>query len=203
MEKEFYYIKETSNKYKIRIFLTGLIVLMVFAGAIIAFVGTFNKLVLTFPGLELVKSITINEIKSSTSIGLFYTGLFGGLFFIPIPQEIFYYYGLLQNNSIILSLITVNAGFLLAQGINYFIGARLNNFFFQLTSKKRVYKVRRFINKHGAKGVFLFNLLPLPAPLLTFALGIAKYNIYRLFFYILLGTILKYGVIILFFLATK
>jgi len=203
MKKDFYYIKEISNEYKIKVFLTSLIVLIVVIGSIIAFTNTFDQLVLSSNLLNSVKSAIINEVKSLSPTGLFYTGFGGGLFFIPIPQEIFFYYGLLKGNAILISLLTVNAGYLLSQGVNYFIGVRLNKFFLQIISKRRLYKARRFINKHGGKGVFLFNLLPLPAPVLTFALGISKYNVYRLFFYTFLGTALKYFVIILFFLIVN
>ena len=121
---------------------------------------------------------------------------------MPLSQELFFYYGISKGSPIFLSLLMINAGFLLAQFVNYELGKKLNRFFLYFMSKKKLYKTRRFINKRGWVGVFLFNLLPLPAPLLTFALGITKYNIYRLFFFMVLGNIIKYAVMIGFFVLT-
>ena len=203
MKKGFYYIKETSNKYKIKLFLTSVIVFIIILGSLIAFTNTFLKPTSDFPALDSVKQTLFNEIKSFSPAGLFYTGIIGGLFFIPLPQEAFFYYGLSKGNPLFLSLLTINSGYLIAQGINYFIGLKFNKYFFYFVSKRKLYKARRFINKHGGKGVFLFNLFPLPAPLLTFSLGIAKYNLYRLSFYILLGVAFKYFLIILLFLLVN
>ena len=66
-----------------------------------------------------------------------------------------------------------------------------------LVSKKKVYQARRFINKYGAWGVLISNLSPFPSEILTFALGLAKYNVYRLFTLMMIGNIVKYSVIAL------
>lgn len=52
------------------------------------------------------------------------------------------------------------------------------------------------MNKYGAWGIFIFNFLPLPGPLLIFALEIARYNFTRLFVLTLAGKIAKYIVLI-------
>lgn len=203
MQNDFYFVKEKSNRYKIKVFLTIVISLIIILGSLIAFAGTFNKIVFKLPGLSSAKEFIFTEMNSFSEISLFYSGFIGGLFFIPIPQELFFYYGLVKGNSILISLLTVNAGFLLAQAVNYLIGSKLSNFFMNIISKRKMYKARRFINKRGGFGVFIFNFLPLPAPLLTFALGITRYNKYRLIFYTLLGTGLKYGAIIVFFILVN
>ncbi len=203
MKKDFSFISENSNKHKIKILLTVITLTIIFLGATIAFVTSYDKLITNYSQLNSLKTALYEEISALSLGGLFYTGLIGGLFFIPLPQEVFYYYGLFKGNPIILSAITVNAGFLLAQAINYFVGSRLNKIFIHLVSKRRLYRVRRFISKNGGKGVFLFNLLPLPAPLLTFALGITKYNIYRLYFYMIIGTFLKYSAIVIIFILVN
>jgi len=196
------FIQETSNKHKIQVFLITLISIIVLLGAIISLYATFKEWFASNLYIVSIKQIISNQITSLTPGGLFYAGFIGGLFFIPIPQELFYYYGLMLGNPIILSLITVNAGFLLSQAFNYYVGSKLHKPVLSIISKKRVYKSRRAINKYGSLGIFLFNFLPLPAALVTFALGIAKYNVYRLMFYIILGTIAKYVIIIGFFILT-
>lgn len=200
MSKDFYYIKETSNVSKITVFLTSLFIVIIIVGIFIALLSIVDDALLNKPGIKSIKDFIMTDVKEITPIGLFYIGLGGGIFFMPIPHEPFYYYGLVKGNSILFSLFTINAGFFLAQILNYLMGLRLSKIFRNLVSKKDLYKVRRFINKHGGIGVFFFNLLFLPAPLLTFALGITRYNVYRLFFYTFLGTALKYAAMIIFFI---
>lgn len=199
MQDDFYFIKEKSNKHKIKILIGLALIGIIVLGTGIAFGGTLLTIVYGVPGVSSTQEFILQEVNSLSETSLFYTGFIGGLFFIPIPQELFFYYGLVKGNSILLSLLTVNAGYLLAQGVNYLIGSKLSPFFMHIISKKRMYKARRFINKRGGIGVFIFNFLPLPAPLLTFALGMARYNMYRLIFYTLLGAGAKYGVMIIFF----
>lgn len=196
-----HYVRETSNGPKIKAFLITLLILIVLACTLLIFDDQFDNILSKVPVIYDSKNYILAEVEELSPAGLLYAGFFGGLFFVPIPQELLFYYALLKGNAIFLSFVTVNIGFLIAQLANYSLGSRLNKFFFNIISKKKLYSTRRFINHHGGKGVFLFNLLPLPAPLLTFALGIAKYNIYRLFFYMILGTLLKYSIIIGIFIA--
>lgn len=203
MEKEdFKFVIENSNRQKIRVFFTSLIVFIVLIGLGFSLFITFNDFDKSGNIMETVKEKIMDQVKSITPAGMFYSGFWASLFFMPLSQELFFYYGISKGSSIYLSLLMINAGFLLAQYVNYEVGKRLNRFFLYFMSKKKLYKTRRFINKRGWLGVFLFNLLPLPAPLLTFALGITKYNIYRLFFFMILGNIIKYAVMIVFFILT-
>ena len=150
----------------------------------------------TFPFIK----ITIQGIQSSiidaTSLGLLYAHFIGGLFFVPSPEEAIFYYGLVKSQAILLPLIFSLLGYLLAQVLNYYLGSRISSFTMHFISKKKVYKTRRFVNKYGIYGIFLFNLLPFPAPLLTFALGIARYRFSRMFIYTSLGVLCKYLVLI-------
>lgn len=199
MDKGYSFIEERSSKHKKKVVLINIVLLVVLVGAVIAFATTFKDYTSDIPLYNFIKESIITEAASFTPAGLFYIGFTGGLFFLPVPQEIFFYLALMHCSSLILSFFLINAGYLLAQSINYFIGRRLSGVAIHLLSKKRVYKARRYVNKRGALAVFLFNALPLPAPLLTFALGITKYNIYRLYFFTALGTTVKFVAIAAFF----
>lgn len=198
--ERFQFIQETSQRHKRRVVFTTFVICLILLGATIAFGATVYTWLGTSNPLT---STIVHEIHSLSSVGLFYAGFVGGLFFVPIPQEAFFYWGLLKGNSIVLSLIFINAGFLLSQVVNYFVGWKLNKVVIHLVSKKSLYKSRRFVNRYGGLGVLVFNTLPLPAPLLTFGLGIARYNVYRLFLYMIIGTAIKYAAIIGFFFLVR
>jgi uncharacterized membrane protein YdjX (TVP38/TMEM64 family) len=79
-----------------------------------------------------------------------------------------------------------------AMAFNYFVGSKLFFIVRDLVPKKRMYKIRRWVNRYGASMVFIFNLVPiLPGSLLTFALGITRYDFTRLFMFLILGSSLK------------
>ena len=190
MKEEFYFIEETSRAEKIKTFVVTVFVLALIACAVLFFLSVSKNF-----------AINIQDTKYLTPIGLFVIGIVGGLFFVPLPQEPFFYYGLLNGNSVALSFVGIMSGFLLAQFFNYYCGVKLSRPISNLISKRKLYKSRRFINKYGGVGVFFFNLFPLPSPQLTFALGISKYNIYRIIFYATLGIFLKYIAVTLIFSA--
>ena len=118
--------------------------------------------------------------------------LLGGLFFVPSPDEIIFYYGLSKGHSYLFAFVGAILGYMIAQVINYYAGNKISPLVMHVISKRKVYKARRFVNKYGTLGIFLFNFLPFPGPLLTFALGIAKYNFIRLFVLALTGIAFKY-----------
>lgn len=197
------FLEEKSNSYRIRVLVSILISAAIVIALTIIFLGSIQRLFLGSSYLGPLVDWFYAEVYEFSMVGLFLAGFVGGLFFIPLPQEIFFYYGLLKGNPVLLSFIFVNLGYFFSQALNYFIGLRLSGFFIYLASRKKVYRARRFVNKYGSWGVFVFNVLPLPAPVLTFALGVTKYNVYRLFFFTFLGTFIKYSVVIIFFYLTS
>lgn len=194
--EEHNFVYEVSNRNKITTFVIFVIFMVISLGVIFALRSAIFDLV---KYNSIISSIRIS-IVSLSPLGLFYSGLLGGLFFFPLPQEVFFYASMVRGSPIIFSVLMVNAGFFLAQFVNYFIGLKLSSFILHFLSKGKVYRIRRFNNKYGPWGIFFMNVLPLPAPLLTFALGITKYNIQRLMFFIFLGITVKYAAMIAVFL---
>ena len=148
-------------------------------------------------------SLVVNEIAKATSTGLFYASVIGGIFFIPMPLEIFYYYGLVHGNNIVISFFLVIIGYTLSQYINYLLGSNFSPLIMPFISKKKLYKARRSMNKYGGYAVFFATLVPLPSEIIIFALGITKYNVYKLLILVCVSNIIKYLAIIgLFILLT-
>ncbi len=193
---DYYFVYETSNAKKIRIFIISLLILILIAISAITFQLKFYPL---FKENFIVKSLEgfiEEEITQLTPAGLFYTGVLGGSFIIPSPLEIIFYYSLTKGNNIILSIILLNLGLLLIQIVNYWLGLKFSPVIMNFLSAKKVYKIRRLTNKYGALLLFFVSAIPaLPYEVLTFALGIARYNFIRLFILVTLGSILKYTAI--------
>ena len=200
MKNDFNFIEENSHtkKMNILIFLACFIILFVGVITVLLFIWSRNPQTISF--WSLITDKAFFYIKNTTPFGLFFSHFIGGIFFVPSADELIFIYGLLNGNSIVFSFVAAITGYVLAQVVNYFLGAKLSSYILPLVSKKKVYKIRTKINNYGVYAVFLFNFLPLPAPLLTFALGITKYNKYRLFAVILLSKVLEYIVLIILFL---
>jgi len=137
----------------------------------------------------------ITEISQVSIFGLFLMGLFGSLFIFPVPIDALFYYGLTQGNPALLAIILVFTGSLIGNFIDYWLGIKFSKHAIHFISIEQMYKAKRWVNKYGAFAVFLFNLTPLPASVLTFALGIAKYNLTRLMFFFSLGVLTKFIVL--------
>lgn len=189
------FVYEASNHYKIKVAIGLLLFLALFLGLTIIIYTVATSYSSEHSFLASFVLTIQNEIINLTPIGLFYSSFLGGIFIVPSAEEIVFYLALMKGNPIILSIVLVNLGHYASQVVNYFLGLKIGKLIVPLISKRKIYKARRFVNKYGQYGVFIFNVTPLPAPLLTFALGITRYNKYRLFLFTIAGTILKYAVI--------
>ncbi|MBI2448960.1 VTT domain-containing protein [Candidatus Pacearchaeota archaeon] len=188
-EKEF--IVEVSNKQKIEVFFVSVMILTVFVGIFFAFFLFFKEGIATSSFFQTLNAFFEKDIKNATPLGLFYMSFVGNLLFIPLPFEIPFFIGLTKGNDFLLSSFLVIAGLIPSLAIDYILGKKISRIVFTFISTKKIYKAKRWVNKFGVYAIFGFNLLPLPSNELTFALGIAKYNITRLFVFTLLGTIIK------------
>ena len=199
--KHYHYIQENNPIHKRMALAFSIIVLILFLFLAIFFYKFWYNLIQTTPILHKIITYLRYNFVNVTPIGLFYEHFIGGMFFVPSADELVVYYGLLNGNPLLFSFVAALAGYMLAQILNYFIGFKISNFMLHLASKKKVYKAKRWINKYGVYGIFVFNAVPIfPAPLLIFALGVTKYNFKRLFIITAIAKILEYLVLIGIFL---
>jgi len=178
------------------IFICFVFVSLLFSNFLINLVENNSTISAIYNGLK-------EDIMKHTLRGLFLAHLIGGLFFVPSPDELLYYYALSKGNTLIYAFLLSLLGYICAQAINYVIGLKLSNMVLGLVSKKKVYQTRRFTNKYGGIGLFLSNLIfIIPAPLLSLGLGLTKYNFKRLILMIALGKGIVYGSITLIYVLT-
>lgn len=139
----------------------------------------------------------ILEIKNHSSLGLFITSFFGGLFFFVFPLEIYFYSILKINSNFITSVIPYFLGLLLAQMLNYWIGLRMSNVTKIFIPPKKFYKLKGYLNRWGIWMIIIVNLVPLPSPVFSAVLGSFRYNFKRFILFMALGSISLYSVLFL------
>lgn len=197
------FLYQTSNYHKLKSFFLVILVTAFIAVIALLFSTVWYGWLQRLPYVEFVASSIRQDILNLNLFGLFYAHFIGGLFFIPSPDEAIFYYGLVKGNQVWFALIVAIIGYMLAQILNYILGIKFSKHIVHFISKKKIYKTRRFANKYGAYGVFIFNLIPSPAPLLTFSLGLTNYNFSRMMFWTFLGKTIKYAIIVGLFLLVK
>ncbi|MDD9953528.1 MAG: VTT domain-containing protein [Candidatus Woesearchaeota archaeon] len=132
--------------------------------------------------------------ETVTLTWLFFLSATGGLFFLPIPMEAVFTRAIATGSSELWSVVAVILGFTLGNIVSYLIGWRLNRFIRLFVSPKKLFGIKRKVNKYGVYAVLGMNALPfMPSPLLSFGLGITRYNFARLFTVFIIGNLLKYG----------
>lgn len=193
--QELTFIHEKSNYDKVKTLVATLGIVAIFVAIAILFATTWYRLIQDVPWLHAIYEALKGEFSSASPAALFIIEFFASLFFIPSPDELIYYYAVIKKHSVVLLFIAVNLGYFLAQIVNYYLGLKLSPLVY-LISKKKLYSARRLSNRYGALGIFMANLLPfLPSPLLTFGLGLTRYNFTRLMLCTMAGRIIKYAVI--------
>lgn len=190
------YLRENSPVRKIKGLVFFILVSVIFLFLVFLVYKSWNNIIQTTPIVNKVMVSLKYNLVNTTPIGLFYGHFIGGIFFVPSADELIFYYGLLSGNPPLFSFFAALTGYMLAQILNYLAGSKMSTFILHIVSKKKVYRTKRWINKYGAYGVFFFNITPLPAPLLTFALGVTKYNFRRLFIIMILAKSLEYLILV-------
>ncbi len=141
-----------------------------------------------------------SQVGGSTPLGMLYTTLFGGLFFVSIPLELLFIKFLNSGHPIIVLFLFYFLGLIISFTADYYLGYKLSSLSKRLISPKKFYKTKGLLNRYGAWAVFGFNVTPLPSQLLAVVLGVFRYNKTRFYVFFLLGQLVKYTAITLFIL---
>jgi membrane protein YqaA with SNARE-associated domain len=143
----------------------------------------------------------LSAIQEKTYIGLSLTSLFGGLFFLIFPLELYFFASLSEFPNPWFSFSFYYLGILAAQSLNYWFGLRASRFCKVLIPPKKFYKLKGSLNRWGIWMIFFMNCLPLPSPILSTVLGAFKYSFRRFFLVMALGSFLLYSGMIVIYLA--
>jgi len=160
-------------------------------------------LLLTSLTAILIVSFTLGkewyEGKSQSLLSFALIHFSGYLFFLLMPVEAAFVYYLKFFNYWEMIAIALGTA-ISAQIVDYLIGisvssAVINN----LVGEKRILKAEKYILKYGNLTIFIFNLFPLSSSVISVAAGMLKYRFRNFFMYSLLGLMLKYFMLSLFF----
>ena len=183
------------------VFYSTLIGILILAVIIYYILYLQNSDFFIIQGINSFVNHVITTVKSFSTLGAFYTTLFGGLFFLPTPTEVLFIVALSVGSiapAILIGLYI--SGLIISFSINYFIGMKLSGFSKRIIGAKKFYKIKGFLNKHGIWGVFAFNVLPLPAQPLATILGVFRYNKSKFYLMFISGQIIKFTLITLAYL---
>ncbi|MFW5990995.1 MAG: hypothetical protein ACOCQX_02075 [Candidatus Nanoarchaeia archaeon] len=185
-------IFEVNHRQKL---LKGVVTLSSLFVIIMSFVTYFlflrNLIILQDTPVYSVLKFFTGIISEFSLLGMFFVGLFGGLFFVFFPMELYYLKALSVNN-IPLCIAAFMAGMLFSYSADYFIGMNLSRFARGLISSKKFYGIKSYINQYGNAAILIVNGLPFfPSQQVTFILGVFRYNKTRLIILTLTGQLVK------------
>ncbi len=132
------------------------------------------------------------EVSSKTLLGLFYSSLFGALFFISIPVEIIFIYYLSLHFNVWQLVAVVAIGNLLGMVFNYFFGFVFGQGFLRLVLRSKFHEWQSHVEKWGSLLLFLGNVFPSPVEILALFLGSYRYSFFKFLVLTLIAKIIKY-----------
>jgi membrane protein YqaA with SNARE-associated domain len=186
------FVFETTDELRTRLFTLAIVGSLAILGLIA--VWLFSAAGIQLPSIGEALRVLISGERASP-MTLMIAAMLGGLFFLPIPIEAAYLVTVRAGSPPVLSALAVLGGLVVGHSVSYLIGWKLSRTVSSLVSSKKMYALRRKVNKYGSYAIFGINVIPAPSPILTFALGIARYNMLRLFSLFLLGNAVKFGVL--------
>ncbi len=188
---------ETHTQQRVRIVTLAILIALGVIAVIIAVEAVIRAGRLSLPSLTSIIGFIAPALSNVTPLTLLYASFLSSLILVPLPIEVFFIAGIREGSDPVLSIAATVTGFLLANLVNYLLGWKLNGPVRAFSNPRHLYKVRRAVNRYGAYAVFGMNLIPSPADVLTFGLGIVRYNFTRLFVILAAAGITKYVAIVL------
>jgi membrane protein YqaA with SNARE-associated domain len=134
-----------------------------------------------------------SEIANNTILGMFYTAVFGSLFFLAIPSEALFIYFLDSTSYpgiVILLLMTIGNVFGLV--FNYLFGRILGERFASKLFSKNFDKYQDKINSKGGWILLIGNIFPGPIELLTVFFGSFRFPLGQYIYLVFMGRLIKY-----------
>jgi membrane protein DedA with SNARE-associated domain len=191
------FVHETANNRVKRLVALLVMILLVVSALVVAAVN-YGRIQGKPSSESLLSRYTPDVVHDITPFKQFILSMVSGIAFIPIPApvEITFYVGLKQGEPLLLSMGATLLGYVIGSAISYLLGWKLSKQVVYLLSTRKIYAIHRQVNKYGVWAIILANLIPfMPGDLLSFSLGMTKYNAKRLFFFLTLSIIVNLSVI--------
>lgn len=142
-----------------------------------------------------------SNIVNQTLIGLFFSSIFGAIFFLVLPSEALFVYFLnsTQHFPIIIIVIMI-FGNLTGLIFNYFFGRMLGEKVLKWIFKKKFENYKEKVLHYGGVILFIGNIFPGPIEVLSVFFGGFKFNFTRYLFLAFMGRLIKYIILFLLFI---
>ncbi|MCC5815391.1 MAG: VTT domain-containing protein [Leptospira sp.] len=134
----------------------------------------------------------LSQFTSRTLFGVYLTSLFGGLFFLMFPLELYFFAMLQEVQDPEYYLIIYFMGVFSAQTLNYWLGLRAYRICKIIIPPQKFYKMKGSLNRWGVWMILFMNMLPLPSPVFSTALGAFRYNFRRFLVFMGIGSFILY-----------
>ncbi|MBT3464328.1 hypothetical protein HOD20_06370 [archaeon] len=155
-----------------------------------------------FKSIPLIFNFIKNNFQNISSqnfvlMMLFFTS--ASIFIFPIPFDLAFIGFIHETNFPIKVILFSFIGQLIGQHINYilgrFFGEKLEN---KINKKSKAWIENKF-NKYEKYAIFIFNLFPLPFPLLNFISGLTKFNYVKWLVLVMIAMFLRLSIYAMFF----
>ncbi|MEM2131226.1 MAG: VTT domain-containing protein [Candidatus Woesearchaeota archaeon] len=151
-----------------------------------------NIILLKIPFFNSIYLKIITLYKTKSILGLFLLTFLGSLFFLGFPGEVIYFIYIKAGYNILLISFLMIFSSLLAQIVNYLIGFFIEKKWLDSYIKEEKKHYKKSIKQYDSLFIVVFNILPLPADLLSVFLGLVKYDFKKMLFFTFIGKIFKY-----------
>jgi membrane protein YqaA with SNARE-associated domain len=143
------------------------------------------------PFMETLYQMASAEIDRRSILGLSIATLFGSLFFVGYPPEMFFViYSRLGYPFLYLALV-MTFWMVVGQILNYALGYYLEKKVVYHLIKENNAEFKSSLKKYDAVFIVVINIVPLPADVFSLFLGMIRYDFKKLLIYTSIGRALK------------
>lgn len=152
----------------------------------------YTKITENMPLLKNMIDFVFNALDQKLLIGIFLFTFLSNLFFLTLPDEVYFISYLLAGHNIMILLpVAVTAG-LCGLAVDYMIGKMIGVFILRKLLKKKYYKFKFTADRYGGFFLVIGNIIPSPVQWFSVALGAFNYGFVRFMIFSAVGKTLKY-----------
>ena len=151
-----------------------------------------NWIMIKLPFIQVTVNFIVESLNSRALIGIFLFAFFVNLFFITLPDEIYFITFLIAGHNPFVLIPVILAGGLLGLSVDYLIGRAIGGLLLRKIMKQKYYNFKFLSDKMGGFFLVVGNMIPSPVQLFSVALGAFNYNYFKFITFCAIGKFAKY-----------
>jgi len=152
----------------------------------------FTGVIEGVPFITNTVTFIIEALNSRALIGIFLFTFFINLFFITLPDEVYFIMFLIAGHNPIILIPVILAGGLLGLTVDYLIGRAIGGLVLRKLLKKKYYNFKFLSDKMGGFFLVIGNIVPSPVQWFSVALGAFGYGYIKFITFSAIGKLSKY-----------